>query len=1079
MATPFSCSKCGASASADLPQGMCGRCLFQLAIDLPSQQLEAIDQDTAGSMHPGPIATSQPTPKILRYFGDYEVISEIARGGMGVVYKARQISLNRLVAIKMLLPELVHNDERLRRFRIEAEAAASLQHPSIVAIHEIGEHRGHHYFSMAYVVGQDLAKLSGGNPQPADLAARYVQRIAEAIHHAHQRGVLHRDLKPANVLIDAQGEPQITDFGLAKLLRDRNDLTMTGQMLGTPGFMAPEQADGKNKELTTACDIYGLGALLYYLLTGRPPFKENSIERTLLAVLSMDPRSPRELVPSIPRDLETISLRCLSKDPKDRYASSKDVAEELERFLCRHPIKARPSTTIQRLRLWCARKPAMAVLGGGTILLLLTILIGSPIAILRINRARQLAEESRQHEQRERQRAEDALNQIQLQESEDLFESGDTSTALACLARILRREPSNRVAAERLLSALTYRSFILPRIEPLKEQASGSPTNGITQEPGITSSKSYGLTNDYLLSLIRERDQEEAVSISPDGNWVVIPSDPSTCWVWNVRTGKQAAGPFKHEGRVLSAQFSQDGRIVVTGSSDTKARIWDAQTGRPLLGPLKHGGTVSSARFSPDGQQILTVSAYQVLRLWDAKTGRPTTGPLKLEKLASSAQFSPDGRQVITSYFDRSIQVCDVKIGQHWSEPLKHEHRVWAVEFSPNGKWVVTASYDETARIWDAKTALPVTGPLQHGGVLSSAHFSPDSKRVVTASEDQTARIWDTQSGKPLTAPIEHDSGVWSAQFSPDGSKIVTTCRAYSLGGYARIWDAKTGEPLTEPLMHRAGVSIAQFSPDGQRIVTASEDHTARIWEAKTGRPLSDPLKHEAWVRFAEFSPDGKWLLTASEDQTARLWDAITGLPLLPPFKHEDKVGMAHFSRDGNRIVTASGDGTARIWDSRTGVPLTKPLRHEGWLCSAHFSPDGLRVVTASADNTARIWDAQTGKPLTEPFRHDKEVLSASFSPDGHQIVTGSRDRSAKLWETPSVPLPVSDLVSRLAEAIGGKRFNAQGICETVPAADLEDVARQLLSQPTGDVWTQWIKWFYADPKVRTLSPFSTKTTAD
>jgi tetratricopeptide (TPR) repeat protein len=325
------------------------------------------------------------------------LLEEVARGGMGVVFRARQVSLDRVVALKMILAGRLATEREVHRFRAEAEAVAKLRHPNIVAIHEVGVHEEQHYFSMDLVQGKDLASLVREHPLSPATAARYVQAIAEAIHHAHQQGVLHRDLKPSNVLIDETDQPRITDFGLAKQFKSDSDLTLSGQVLGSPNFMPPEQAAGRNQDVGPQSDIYSLGAILYHLLTGRPPFVAQTVQATLAKVLQSEPLAPRALNEAVPQDLQTISLKCLEKDPRRRYRTARELADELGRFLRCEPIFARPVSPPEKLWRWCRRKPGLAASLSAAVLLLVMFAIGSIVGTWRIAQARDAERQARRH----------------------------------------------------------------------------------------------------------------------------------------------------------------------------------------------------------------------------------------------------------------------------------------------------------------------------------------------------------------------------------------------------------------------------------------------------------------------------------------------------------------------------------------------------------------------------------------------------------------------------------------------------------------------------------------------------------
>ncbi len=389
------CPKCGATLLAEIDTVFCPACAMRAAFEAEGHDPERVVTDAPISVQPGEpeIAAGAATraPKIRR-FGDYELLEEIARGGMGVVYRARQVSLNRIVAVKTILAGQLASAADVERFRAEAQAAASLQHPNIVAIHEVGLHDGQQYFSMDYIKGRNLAEVVREGPLPARQAARYLKTIAEAIHFAHQRGILHRDLKPSNVLLDLFDQPRVTDFGLAKQMKSDSGLTRSGQVLGSPNFMPPEQAASKHGQVGPHSDVYSLGAILYYLLTGRPPFAAETLADTLQQVCQREPAPLRLWNPSVPRDVETICLKCLEKEPRRRYATAHELAEELARFLRDEPIQARPVGALEKTWRWCRRNPVVSSLSAGIVLLVLAVAIGSPIAAYRINRERQQAQ---------------------------------------------------------------------------------------------------------------------------------------------------------------------------------------------------------------------------------------------------------------------------------------------------------------------------------------------------------------------------------------------------------------------------------------------------------------------------------------------------------------------------------------------------------------------------------------------------------------------------------------------------------------------------------------------------------------
>jgi WD40 repeat protein/tRNA A-37 threonylcarbamoyl transferase component Bud32 len=959
------------------------------------------DQDTVGHSSdlqgsmtdPGdapPLVARRSSPAIP----GYEIEGELGRGGMGVVYKARNLRLNRGVALKMILAGQHAGHEAAVRFLVEAEAVAKVQHPNIVQIFHIAEHDGHPYFEMEYVGGGSLADRLDGVPRPPREAAGLVQTLARAMAEAHRQGIVHRDLKPGNILLTPAGTPKIADFGLAKLLNVESGLTRTDSVLGSPSYMAPEQAEGRAKETGPAADVYALGVILYELLTGRPPFRGATALDTLQQVKTAEPLPPSRLVPGLPRDLETIALKCLQKDPGKRYESALALAEDLGRFQAGEPIVARPVSAAERAWRWCRRNRLLAGSLGATAAALVAVTVIS--TVFSVKQAEAVMESSRR------------LAALDYERGLAACEKGEIGVGLLRLVESWRsavaagnRGTGWRHTARTSISAWQRR---LPELRAVFSHASRVTSLAfrpdgktlITGSEDNTARLWDAATGQTLGHPLAHQGMVQAVAFSPDGKVVMTGSADNTARLWDAATGRPRGQPLAHQGAVSAVAFSPDGKIILTGSEDCRARLWDAATGEPLGQPLRHQAPVVSVAFSPDSRAVITGSFDRTARLWDAATGRPIGQPLRHQGRVWSVAFGPDGKAAVTGGEDNTARLWDAATGRPIGHPLVHRGWVQAVAISPDGKTVLSGSYDRTARLWDAATGQPIGEFLMHQAVIRAVAFSPDGKTVITGGNDDTARLWDASAGRLPSRPIlTHEEKVLGAAFSPDGKLVATS-------GYdktARLWDAATGRPIGKPLMHSAGVWSVAFSPDGKTLLTGSEDGTVRLWDASTGQPVGQPLTHRGAVYQVTFSPDGKTLLTGSLDRTARLWDAATGQPRGQPLMHQDAVNGVAFSPDGQTVITGSKDGRAQLWDASTGQPLNLTLTHQDAVYVVAFSPDGQTLLTGSQDWTARLWDAATGRPRGQPLAHQGAVFAVAFSPDGKIILTGSEDCRARLWD--------------------------------------------------------------------------------
>jgi WD40 repeat protein len=995
---------------------------------------------TAGWLLPGQAPAAAAVGPGFRpcQVGDYEIEQEIARGGMGVVYRARQRSLNRVVALKMILTGPLASPGDRQRFRREAEAAATLDHPHIVPIYEVGEHEGQPYFAMKLIEAGNLAQHLASRAFDPLSSARLMAQVARAVHHAHQRGILHRDLKPANVLLDVARQPHVSDFGLAKWAECSGALTTSGVILGTPSYMAPEQARGQ-KDLTTAADVWSLGAILYELLTGQPPFRGETALATLRQLQDEEPRRPQVLEPRLPADLETICLKCLRKGPDCRYGSAEALAEDLERFLAGEPIQARPVTLLERGVKWVKRRPALASL----LLLVVLLTVGGVAGIVgqwwAAEKARQDADARADGERTARLQEQAAREEARLaQEREKTARQKEAS---------FRRQAEEERDAKELALVRAEGHRLVTEAAAVRDRNIGLSfllaIEAAWRAPNpLTFRALHGalevLHEKKLLDTESGSANLGSLRFSPDGRLLLKQDNLGRMKVLELATGKELFRRDCYNDHFGSLRFSPDSkRIVSTGEgwahqshgdgktylyTDRVAHVWDARTGKEVLRLRRHQSRIVSAEYTSDGKRIVTGSYDGSAMVWDAETGKRLMVLKKQARSLTAAIPSPDGKQVLTIYDDSNTRTDypDNRFPDADTidpEVLAEVKSGGLGGASSGGEPGAVVADGAVAHLWDVETGKVIAALKRRtgGGLFnteprpSGFAFSPDGKQVLAVARGAVL-IWGLPAGETEQRVLrDHGDSVNDACWSPNGKSILTC------GGdrTACIRDAATGQELLRLKGHQGAVRSARFSPDGKQVVTTSSDATVRVWDGTTGAELPVLRGQEFPFDFASFAPDGQTVLTTDAAHGLRLWSVkapaglarVIGEPVPTsdekdaPFFGEmpfriplDMTPMLRLTPDRSRLVTRRAGEGVRVWDTDTGKEVQRldPPRLD-WFRSAHLSEDGQHLVTTSSSmgrEAVQVWDLKTGKPRGPALDHRTGAVFARLTSDGKRLIT-------------------------------------------------------------------------------------------
>lgn len=954
------------------------------------------DNEVAVAKGYSPKESPDRTPASVGYIGRFQIRALLGEGGFGRVYRSYDPQLDREVALKV--PRLGPDAPRqVERFLGEARAAARLRHPHIVAVFESGQAGDDFYIAAEFVEGMTLAARLTEKRLKPEQAAQWVRDIALALAYAHGEGIVHRDVKPANIMIDKRGRPQLMDFGLAKRAADLAATTTEGTILGTPAYMAPEQARGDLRAIGPHSDQYSLGAVLYELLTGRRPFEGSPhVVLAQAANPGIEPRPPRRIRRKIPRDLEVICLKAMAKDPARRYESAGDFAVDLQLWLKGEPIHARPSGPLDHAWRWIRRHPLLAgVSGVAAATAVLAAVLGIWFAIYYANASRDLLEKQQQTEralaaaqsaegkaQAEKQQAQLALGNLHREQGIRRCEQGNAGQGLLLLAK--SAELAHAVHDQPTLRNLQANiAFFAGQLVPLRGVI---PLNG--------------------------GDLQGACAFSPDGKRIVTASR-DVCQQWDANTYKSVGPPMRHvrevpqmkpgtgvpvgtlittKTTVHSVAYSPDGKSLVVGSLFAPVQLWDSATGAPR-GPSLPDTSSDLAQFSPDGRWVVTIG--KEARLWDADTGEPLGKAIHNPRYFRAAAFSVDGKQLLLGAADRTARLWDPFTGEPSSPGLLHAQEVTSVALHPDGKTALTCS-GNAARLWNLETGAPVGVPFIHDDFVTVARFSPDGALVVTGSNDGTARVWDTATGQPRAQPLQGMDAVRHLAVRADGRLLLA-----SDGQSVRVWDLSRLAWQGRVLRHNDDVSAASFTPNGQYVLSVSKDE-ARLWNARTGEPVNPGLRHGERISGYEFSPDGKVLAAISEMEDrhseVRLWNLETRRLIGDAIRRQDKSWSNFkiaFSPDSRKVMTF-GYQAAQLWDVASGKAIGPLHNYEQDVLSVVFNSDSTLVLTSDAARLDLI-DAQTGRSLSsKPLKVDGGGR-AFFAPDGKTVLVDSPS-GPQLW---------------------------------------------------------------------------------
>ncbi len=939
---------------------------------------------------------------VPRRVGRYDLVRAIGGGSFGTVYEAVDSDLKRRVAIKLPRHALDSRPEERARFVREAQNLARLSHPAIVPVLDAGWSDGLFYIVCSLVEGPTLADRLRDGPLAPRAAAQIIATVADALDHAHRQGIVHRDVKPSNILFDAEGSPWLTDFGLAGRRDAEATLTVEGQLLGTPAYMAPEQAAGGAHQLDGRADVYSLGAVLYECLTGQLPFL-GSPSAIFDQIRFCDPLPPTRLCARIDRDLELICLAALEKHPGDRYASAAALAADLRRYLAGEPIHARPPGAVRRLVKWSRRRPALAALAGlslGTILVVTALVWRHNVqlrgALILTDEALQQAERLRLASEQSQRQTENMLYAADMRLANNSYCNGDRIETMSRLRKYLpdAASPDRREFAWRRLWSLCHADeqtlrghegdVYVAQVVGGGRQLVSAGRDGTLRLWNLSENNRAEILGKYAAEL-------NFVAVAPDGITLATGDDGGTIRLWNLAERRETSKFVGHGNWALCGAISPRGDQLATSGRDNVIRLWALPRGELVAELPGHTSTVESLAYLPDGKSLVSTGADCTLRHWDlaAKSGSVLmTQPAPMYGVACSH----DGRRLATASVDCNIYLWDIETRGPCGRLNGHTEVVQSVAFSPDDTRLASASADGTVRVWDLQKQTQIELCLAHTSRVWSVAWFPDGAALASAGADGTVRLWRSSAsrlGRVISVPTE----VTRVCFSTRAGVVCASARNSQIW----FWDA-AGSPslLAAPAENFGGVSAAR---DADVLAVKTANCQVQLFDGG-GQPLSSSIELPVHIGSVALSPDGELLALSGPQGDLHLYE-------LPAFRlrwsraiYSSSLLSVEFTRQGDELVVAGGDGFVAEVKVSDGAMQTgfRPRQ----VSRATASPNGRLLAAGCSDRAIRIWDREQRKEMACLQGHDGTIGALAFSPDGQTLVAGTSAGSVTLWHVPS-----------------------------------------------------------------------------